>query len=233
MVKRRKIVKRLIVGLLLLVGCTAGNRFVRLAKETQKEATMISVETVMTEFVVSFSTAGIEVHTATATVHIRGSGVFITPNGHILTCAHLFEVGIRGPIAVTTQDGTVLPATLLYEDVGRDLALIKVDGVHQYASLTDSPLEVGQEVLAVGNPMGLEFSTSHGIISHVDRNLDLPTLFTQTDAAINPGNSGGPLFNLKGELIGINARGMRNADGLGFAVSPNVIKEFLKLFKGI
>lgn len=230
----------LVIG--TIVGCGV-ERYVSIAKKVTPKANMIAVETVMEEMLITFGEGGINIHQATVPVTLSGSGVFISPNGHILTCAHLFSVGLSTTIYVTTANGDRLQGRVLYKDVARDLALVKVDVSPYYlpfplalppavATLTKRPLEAGQEVIAVGNPKRLGFSVTHGIISYVDRDLDEPFRFTQTDAPINPGNSGGPLFNLQGELVGINALKI-DGDGLGFAISPATIQEFLDTFKGL
>ncbi len=234
---RATTVKRFILGAvglftlgLLVTGCFEKYSYV--INHVQDKAVMIEVPTVMEETILTFNGGGFEVHKETATHIILGSGVFISPVGHILTCAHLFNNGQVKTITVSVLNGTTYYATLLYQDTDRDLALIKVDGQHNPAYLADS-VSLGQEVIAVGNPEGLEFTSTHGIVSHVNRDISENFLFTQTDAPINGGNSGGPLFNLRGQLVGINARKSRGADGLGFAISLKTINEFLELFRGL
>lgn len=227
---------------LVLVGC-ATEKYVSVSREVTKKTNMIAVETVMEQMILTFTDKGFSVQQATVPVTISGSGVFISRNGHVLTCAHLFSIGVSTTIYVTTANGERLQGRVLYKDEARDLALVKVDVSPYYlpfplamppsvAKLTKRPLEVGQEVIAVGNPKRLGFSVTHGIISYIDRDLEEPFLYTQTDAPINPGNSGGPLFNLQGELVGINALKVPG-DGLGFAISPATIRDFLDNFKGL
>ena len=88
-------------------------------------------------------------------------------------------------------------------------------------------LNAGDGVFAVGNPLGLERSVSQGIISTLNRNFE-GLIYLQTDAAINPGNSGGPLFNLRGEVVGVNSLGFRGADNLGFSIPIPYVKDFLR-----
>jgi len=172
--------------------------------------------------------------------HLTGSGVFISRYGHILTCNHLFssEFKIEG-VEVETYEHWPLPATVIYQDPKKDLALVKVDDTYAVPAVLarpDSP-EVGQEVIAIGAPLGLTSTVTTGIISATNRD-DLHYDMIQMSAPINPGNSGGPLFNLKGELVGINTNVISIVPipiwtGLGFAVSASEINRFLYTFKGL
>ena len=220
--------------LLTTVGCAARERYVGVAEDVQTKAAMVNVYAIAEVTVLRFGENGLEMHTSTRPVRYAGSAVFISKTGTLLTCAHLFDNPNISTITVTSRDGITQTAALLSADFGRDLALIKVDGFHQDAAkLSKERLRVGQEVIAVGNPLGLDFTTTHGIVSTLNRDLDTGFYFTQIDAPINGGNSGGPLFNLSGELIGINAAKMQDADGLGFAIAPEVIDDFLNQFRGI
>lgn len=171
---------------------------------------------------------------------IQGSGVFITRNGHILSCAHLFNHGFKiESVTVETYEGWVLPATILYVDSQRDLSLIRVEDTYSPCARVVRPgnLHVGQEVIAIGAPEGLSGSVSTGVISALDRD-DLGYDQIQMSAPINPGNSGGPLFNLNGEVVGVNVMVLTTTplpiwSGLGFAVSDNEINIFLHEFKGL
>ncbi|MDB5033763.1 MAG: Trypsin-like serine protease [Chlorobi bacterium] len=166
-----------------------------------------------------------------------GSGVVITPDGYILTNNHVVEAG-TGSIEVDLNDGRHFDAKLIGRDSLTDLAVIKI-------AATDLPtaafgnseeLQVGQLVLAVGNPLGLNYTVTQGIVSALGRgqlnlNRDREGYgiedFIQTDAAINPGNSGGGLFNLNGALIGINsAIATRTGyyQGYGFAIPVNLAR---------
>lgn len=211
-----------------------GNRYVDIVAEASQKTVMLSVPTVITQTYMEMTKNEIKLHSSTVTVKMQGSGVFISKSGHILTCAHMFEPGAFQSITVILKDGRGFPAKLIHRDDERDLALIKIEGTgYVDAQLTASVLKVGQEVIAIGNPHGLEFSVSHGIISHLDRDIREAFLFTQVDAPINTGNSGGPLFNMNGELVGINARTVPNTDGLAFSISPVAIQTYLNLFQGI
>ncbi len=135
-------------------------------------------------------------------------------------------------IQVRLADGRVFDAELVGSDPDTDLALLRViDGTDlPSVVLGDSDrLEVGDWVVAIGNPFGLDRSVSHGLISAKERVLGVGPLddFIQTDALINPGNSGGPLFNMRGEVVGVNSAVISNAQGIGFAVPINMVKDLL------
>lgn len=161
-----------------------------------------------------------------------GSGFLIDGDGRILTNYHV--VSGRAPeVVVTLPDKSRYKATILVRDPSNDLALIKIapKGKVNYLRLGDSDnLQVGQKVLAIGNPFGLEGTLTTGIISSLgrqlrDENERVLEGMIQTDAAINPGNSGGPLINLIGEVVGINARAVFFAENLGFAIPINLARE--------
>ena len=168
-----------------------------------------------------------------------GSGVIVNENGHVVTNAHVIqgEKDLRVVIWEPREDGTLARRTL--EDVEieavndhLDLALLKLPGAED-ESFGWAPLElwesieVGQPVFAIGNPLGLEQTTSQGVISTTQRSFD-GLSYIQTDAAINPGNSGGPLFNTAGEVVGITNMGIRGGEALGFAIPTRYVKDFLR-----
>ncbi len=159
-----------------------------------------------------------------------GSGVIVSREGHIITNNHVIEG--MDEIAVELSDGRVKKAQLIGADPTTDLAVLKIDASDvQPLPFGDSEgVEVGESVMAVGNPYGLEESVSQGIISAKGRsNETLRDLF-QTDAAINPGNSGGPLVNIRGELIGINEAIFSETglgQGVGFAISSATVRRTL------
>ena len=137
-----------------------------------------------------------------------GSGVIISPQGEILTNYHVIASMGTGDntLEVKTSDGKTYKATVLGKDKELDIALIKIDAAHlPFAKLGESDsLRIGEWVVAIGNPFGLEHTVTQGIISAKGRKLDTGvSSFLQTDAAINRGNSGGPLLNLRGEVVGI------------------------------
>ena len=165
-----------------------------------------------------------------------GAGVCVHKDGYILTVAHLFSHKLKQEfIVVETYDGRVSTASLRSIDVQNDLALIKVDSMTiDVASLADPrTLAIGERVFAIGSPKGLDFTVTAGIISALYRDLGPHYNITQSDVSINPGNSGGPLFNMKGEVVGINSffiiatPGMPVFSGLGFSVQSGQCLEFL------
>jgi serine protease Do len=159
-----------------------------------------------------------------------GSGVIVSPDGYIITNNHVVEKGEE--IRVTLFDGKTFKGKLVGADPKTDIAIIQIDA-SKLPTLTwgDSErLQVGEFVLAIGNPYSLNHTVTMGIISAVGRaNVGIADYedFIQTDAAINPGNSGGPLVNVKGELIGINTAIFSRTggyQGIGFAVPSNMVR---------
>ena len=165
-----------------------------------------------------------------------GAGVIITADGHIITNNHV--VGDASEIEVRLSDKSKLIAQVVGKDPDTDLAVLKVTSDHPlpHARFGDSSgVRVGQWVLAVGNPFGLERTVTLGVVSGIGRenvNLSRYENFIQTDASINPGNSGGPLFNLRGEVIGINTAIINFAQGIGFAIPSNMAKQVLQQLVG-
>ena len=157
-----------------------------------------------------------------------GSGVIIDPSGIALTNAHVVEGGSR--IEVVTVDGSKHTAKVLGVDKKTDLAVLQLDAngkTFPYVPLGDSDdAQVGDWVIAVGSPFGLQATVTSGIISAKARQIGAGPYddFIQTDAAINPGNSGGPLLNMRGEVIGINTAIVRGGAGIGFAIPSNMAK---------
>lgn len=156
-----------------------------------------------------------------------GSGFLISEDGYILTNAHV--VGSADGITVRLTDKREFKAKVVGVDKRTDVALIKIDatGLPKVATGDPNRLKVGEWVLAIGSPFGFDSSVTAGIVSAKGRSLPQENYvpFIQTDAAINPGNSGGPLFNMKGEVIGINSQiYTRNGGsmGLGFAIPIDV-----------
>lgn len=161
-----------------------------------------------------------------------GAGVVIDRQGHIVTNNHV--VGDATEVEIRLFDRTKGIAQVIGRDQDTDLALLKlaVSRDLPYAHFGDSStVRVGQWVLAVGNPFGLERTVTLGVVSGVGReniNLSRYENFIQTDASINPGNSGGPLFNLRGEVIGINTAIINFAQGIGFAIPSNMAKQVVQ-----
>ncbi|MBX6313840.1 MAG: trypsin-like peptidase domain-containing protein [Isosphaeraceae bacterium] len=167
-----------------------------------------------------------------------GSGFIVNDEGYAVTNNHVIEGETRIAVVVYQHTPSGL-ARRRIEDVEIvalnpfvDLALLKIPPQKDLklrhvilGSLED--LSAGDGVFAIGNPLGLERSVSQGIISTLNRVFE-GLIYLQTDAAINPGNSGGPLFNLKGEVVGVTNMGARNADNLGFAIPIPYVKDFLR-----
>ncbi|WP_225409702.1 trypsin-like peptidase domain-containing protein [Stigmatella hybrida] len=161
-----------------------------------------------------------------------GSGFVLTPDGLVVTNNHV--VARAQSIDVGLADGREFPAEVVGRDASTDVALLRLRGVGSTplpaVYLGDSDrLEVGDWVVAIGNPFGLDHSVSHGMISAKERVLGVDVFddFIQTDALINPGNSGGPLFNMRGEVVGVNTAIMSQGQGIGFAVPINLVKDLL------
>jgi len=163
---------------------------------------------------------------------VIGSGFIFDRNGLILTNSHV-AFG-RQALYVSMDDGVVLPAKLIGADPIFDIAVIEIPkpehGTLPTAVLGDSDkIRIGEEVIAIGNPLGLDQTVTRGIVSGLNRilpetPLSLSEPLIQTDAPINPGNSGGPLLNRCGEVIGINSAIIPNAQNIGFAIPSNLLK---------
>lgn len=160
----------------------------------------------------------------------KGSGVVISSDGYILTNNHVVE-GAK-EVQVTLNDKVEYPAQVIGRDPMTDLAIVKIKTAENlsFAAIGDSEqMKVGDWVLAVGNPFGLGTTVTSGIVSAKGRVIGAGPYdnFIQTDAAINPGNSGGPLFNMKGEIIGINTAIIASGQGVGFAIPINTAKPLI------
>ncbi len=159
-----------------------------------------------------------------------GSGVIVSPDGYIITNNHVVEQADE--IRVTLFDKRTFKARIIGADPKTDVSIVKIDtdNLHSIQWGDSDKLQVGEFVLAIGNPYGLSHTVTMGIISAVGRaNVGIADYedFIQTDAAINPGNSGGPLVNIKGELIGINTAIFSRSggyQGIGFAVPSNMAR---------
>ncbi len=152
----------------------------------------------------------------------QGTGFIITENGYIITNQHV--IAGAESAGVFTYDTNSYTVTLIGTNRVMDLALLKIDDTNLHKlDLGDSDdVKIGEKAIAIGNPLGLAFTATEGIISARDREgaNKLPFYF-QIDVPLNPGNSGGPLINTKGEVIGINNFKVSGAEGLGFALEIN------------
>ena len=155
----------------------------------------------------------------------QGTGFIIDNKGYLVTNAHVLSGGKK--VNAITSNQEILPAEFIGYDPDLDIALLKIPGDYQKLTLANSNnVEVGEKVIAIGNPLGLQFSVSEGIVSGVNRQgMNGLKYYIQTDAALNPGNSGGPLINKKGQVIGINNFKIGGGESLGFALESNYIKE--------
>ncbi len=163
-----------------------------------------------------------------------GSGFIVSPDGYVVTNNHVVE-GAR-EIVVTLADRAEYPATVVGRDPKTDLALLKIHPTKDLpaVALGDSDrLRVGDWVVAIGNPFGLANTVTAGIVSAKGRVIGAGPYddFIQTDASINPGNSGGPLFNLRGEVVGINTAVVASGQGIGFAIPVNTVKRVVPELK--
>jgi serine protease Do len=154
----------------------------------------------------------------------HGTGLFLTPDGYVLTNRHVVMRNPRG-LTVQLSNGEELRGTLVGGDAPTDLAVVRAEGTDFPTLPLAEPqsVRVGQLVMAIGNPFRLEQSVSMGVVSAINRSLTLPNGVVlegmlQTDAAINPGNSGGPLINTRGQVVGLNTLVLPYAQGIGFAV---------------
>ena len=192
------------------------SQIIDVAERVSPAVVRISTTQVVSDLFFSYETSGL------------GSGYLISSDGEIVTNNHV--VSDAKKITVTLSDGSEYDATIIGTDPSSDIALIKIDGKDlPYLSFGDSStLKVGQSVIAIGNPYGLDHTVTTGVISALERSLtfdDGTTLVgvIQTDAAINPGNSGGPLLTLTGDVIGMNTAIQQSAQGIGFAISSSTI----------
>jgi serine protease Do len=166
-------------------------------------------------------------------VNSLGSGFIVSKEGHIVTNNHVLNG--TDDVTVRLSDGRQAKAKIIGTDAQIDLAVLKVDldNLTPLAIGDSDRVRVGQIVMAIGNPFGLDESVSQGIISAKDRRAvnDSQVEFFQTDTAINPGNSGGPLVNIHGEVIGINTAIYSESggnQGIGFAIPSNVVRAAMK-----
>lgn len=171
-----------------------------------------------------------------------GTGIIVTQDGYILSNEHV--TGSKfSTCYVTMENGNYYEGTVLWSDSDLDLSIVKINAKDlEYAALGDSnSVRLGERVYAIGNPIGFEFrrTVTSGIISAKNRTIKIEeenkssymTNLIQTDATINPGNSGGPLITSNGEVIGINTVKITTAEGIGFAIPINIVKNIIESYK--
>ncbi len=155
----------------------------------------------------------------------QGTGFIITNDGYVVTNAHVLEGASM--VQAIDDNQNVIDASLVGYDPNLDIALLKIPGNYSKLILGNSNnVQVGENVIAIGNPLGLQFSVSQGIISALNRQGQNGLYaYFQTDTALNPGNSGGPLIDKSGEVIGINNFKASGSENIGFALESNYIKQ--------
>ena len=218
---------------------------IRLSAEKEEETNISNTLEDTTKCVVGISKLknnGDNIFEKNATKNLSlGTGTLISDNGYIVTNWHL--AGNKySSCYVTLEDGEVYNGNVVWADEDLDLAIVKIgaSGLN-YLELGDSDnLKIGENVYAIGNPIGIEFqrTVTSGIISGLNRTIKIEENnsssymegLIQTDASINDGNSGGPLINTEGQLIGINSVKIEAAEGIGFAIPINVVKPVIESF---
>tara|TARA_Y100000310_G_scaffold345075_2_gene461626 strand:+ start:4157 stop:5017 length:861 start_codon:yes stop_codon:yes gene_type:complete len=170
---------------------------------------------------------------AVGTERSIGTGFILSNDGYVVTNYHVIDGASR--VEILTYDKKVAKAVVVGADVMRDVALLKVEGSYDKLKLADSDvLQVGNKVIAIGNPLGLSFTVTEGIVSALDREgpNELEE-YIQTDVSLNPGNSGGPLINTAGEVVGINNFKIGGgAEGLGFALESDSVEQAVNEIAG-
>lgn len=157
-----------------------------------------------------------------------GTGFFVVEDGYVITNYHVIR-GKENTVEVITYDREMYEATFVGMDETRDLALLQIPGNYGALELAEEDeIQVGKKVIAIGNPLGLSFTVTEGIISGIDRvGPSGLAEYVQTDVSLNPGNSGGPLIDTQGKVVGINNFKIGGAEALGFSLESTVIKEQL------
>lgn len=155
-----------------------------------------------------------------------GSGFIVNSEGYIVTCAHVAKEGTK--LKVKLFDGRVVPVEVLDQDAKLDLAVLQTKEKNlPTANLSLVAVKTGNNVYAVGAPLGMESSLSQGIVSNPSRSFD-GNNYIQADIAINSGNSGGPLFNASAQVVGVNSMKMNKAEGIGFAIPSSTVVKYLQ-----
>ncbi len=191
----------------------------------------IGEQTPITEVIASVKGAVVGVMAVTGDGYSIGSGVAVSDGGYVLTNHHVIENAKS--ITIYLADQTTVGAKLLYSDSAMDIAVLKSEKNLPYLVCTTKELSVGEDVIAIGTPLSLDFknTVTKGIVSALNRTVGISSLggyttymqnLIQHDASINPGNSGGPLLTTNGEVVGINTLKASDAEGIGFAIPISV-----------
>ena len=228
--------KKFIVGIfliitILLTGCLNDSSTAIVSKEAMRPRLIESSNyATTTEIVKNVRPAVVGIYSENSSSGSIGTGVAISKGGYVLTNSHVVTNNV---VTLYLASGERAQAKLVYRDSGIDLAIVKSETDLPYLSVaTTGDYNVGEDVLAIGTPLALQFkhTVTKGIISATNRTIKVDnsngiTLqnLIQHDASINPGNSGGPLINLKGQVIGINTVKVEDAEGLGFAIPTETI----------
>ncbi len=237
--RERTIVRSFLVSVLFLLVILFSTVQISYAVLTEEERNNIAVYEKVADGVVNVTSTAVQVDFFFNAFPTQGSGSgsIIDQKGHILTNHHV--VAEAQKLEVTLADGSKWPAKLVGSDPDNDLAVIKIESPREKLKVIpmgdSKTLKIGQKVLAIGNPFGLERTLTTGIVSSLGRTIrsEVGTLMEdiiQTDAAINPGNSGGPLLNSEGEIIGINSAIISPSGGsvgIGFAIPVNTAKRII------
>jgi S1-C subfamily serine protease len=162
------------------------------------------------------------------TLDSQGTGFLITSDGYLITNAHVIT-NTRGEISkviqAITENNEIKAVEFIGANQDMDLALLKISGAYDPLLLKNSnDVQVGEKVIAIGNPQGFQFSVTDGIVSAIHRPSTNGQTYVQTNAELNPGNSGGPLINTQGKVIGINNFKIAETEGMGFALESDYIK---------
>ena len=159
-----------------------------------------------------------------------GSGFIINSEGYLVTNYHVID-GQEDNIVVLNNKREIISADFIGKDEIRDIALLKIEGNYTPLALaTKESLQVGEKVIAIGNPLGLSFTVTEGIISALDRaGPSGLNEYVQTDVSLNPGNSGGPLIDIEGKVVGINNFKIGGAESLGFSLESDAIKKSVNM----
>ena len=155
----------------------------------------------------------------------QGTGFIINDGGYVITNYHVIEGASKASIYTSDQQSHIV--YIIGSDSEMDITLLRINGTYQKLDLAESSeVKVGEKVIAIGNPLGLQFSVTEGIISALNRiGPNGKKVYIQIDASLNPGNSGGPLINKKGKVVGINNFKIGSGESLGFALESDSIKE--------